>query len=88
MNCSAVPTPPRISTIVLMKDASIPSLTFTATCDRAATVTAVTTGETPTPSRVTVALKSASEGFETTIDPEIVPSFPGTPGQNQLVEIR
>ena len=88
MNCSAVPTPPRISTIVLINEASIPSLTFTAACERAATVTAVTTGETPTPSRVTVALKSVSEGFEITIDPAIVPSFPGTPGQNQLVEMR
>ena len=88
MNCSAVPTPPRISTIVLINDDSIPSFTFTTACDRAATVTAVTTGDTPTPRRVTVALKSASEGLEIMIDPEIVPSFPGTPGQNQLVEMR
>ena len=74
--------------MVLMNADSIPSFTFTATCDLAATVTAVITGETPTPSRVTVALKSASEGFEMMIAPEIVPSLPGTPGQNQLVEMR
>ena len=74
------PSPPIISTIVLMNGDSIPSFTFTDICERAATVTAETTGSTPEPNRVTVA-------FEMMIAPEIVPSLPGTPGQNQLVEI-
>ena len=87
MNCSAVPSPPIISTIVLMNGDSIPSFTLTDICERAATVTVETTGSTPEPNRVTVALKSESDGFEMMIAPEIVPSLPGTPGQNQLVEI-
>ena len=76
-----------ISTMALMNGDSIPSLTFTDNCERARTVTAETTGSTPEPKRVTVALKSESVGLEIMIAPETVPSFPGTPGQNQLVEI-
>jgi hypothetical protein len=56
-------------------------------CDRAGIDTALTTGVWSKLSNVTVAEISVSEAFEITKLLEMVSSFEGTPGQNQLVVI-